>query len=401
MRVLLILILMCGSVYSQEKTDFFIPEELPINKYGCITNGVYREFIISKSSLKFFLLFDKATAAKAKMLCETLNGVDENGIRNFRLNSSINIYLDKDKYVPLVFRKYQVAAYKSLNESDFKFLKLSENDYPIVVAYDNNNKLCGWAKTDDQINKLVCFKSIFNKTIRGKLLTETNKKTVVVKNETIYLTNSNNDTISKSKTDKNGNFELASNMGYQDYNLVVPNNKYSNIILATQEGREIAKMTKTENGFQYKLLDLDISEMSFPKDEEDLAFKFNELHNQNLKNISITENVTFPSGKYKLTSDAKQVIDKVVKILVENPGFSCEVVSHTDSQGDDESNLKLSENRAQSVISYLINEGIDKSRLKGLGKGETELRNRCGNEVKCSDKEHEYNRRTEFKFIKN
>lgn len=392
--------LLCSHVFSQEKTEFFIPEELAINKYGITINGAYREFIISKSSIKFFLLFDKRTAVKAKALCDMLNGVDENGIRNFRLNSSINICFDKDKNTPFVFRKLAVANYKSLSQSDFSFLKISEDNFPIVVAYDNNNKFCGWAKTNEQINELVCFKSIFNKTIKGKLLTETNKKTIPVRNEVIYLTNTNNDTISKSKTDKNGDFELASNMGYEDYNLVVSNNKYSNIILASQEGREIAKMIRTENGFQYKLLAVDVSTLSYPKDEPDLTFKFKEFDSQNMKNFSITEKIIYPSGKYKLSSEAKLIIDKIAKIISKDPKISLEVISHTDSQGDDASNLKLSQNRSEAVISYLINQGIDKSRLKGIGKGETELRNRCGNDVSCSDKEHEYNRRTEFKFIK-
>jgi outer membrane protein OmpA-like peptidoglycan-associated protein len=51
-------------------------------------------------------------------------------------------------------------------------------------------------------------------------------------------------------------------------------------------------------------------------------------------------------------------------------------------------------------VSYLNSQGIDIKRLKAEGKGETEIRNRCVNGIDCSDKEHEYNRRTEFKFSK-
>ena len=91
----------------------------------------------------------------------------------------------------------------------------------------------------------------------------------------------------------------------------------------------------------------------------------------------------------------------MIVILKASPSVKLEVVSHTDSQGDDASNLKLSENRSNAVISYLVSKGIDRSRLKAVGKGELEIRNRCANGVNCSDKEHEYNRRTEFKFIKN
>ena len=46
-------------------------------------------------------------------------------------------------------------------------------------------------------------------------------------------------------------------------------------------------------------------------------------------------------------------------------------------------------------------EYMNPERLKAIGKGETEIRNRCANNVVCSDKEQEFNRRTEFKFVKN
>ncbi len=80
--------------------------------------------------------------------------------------------------------------------------------------------------------------------------------------------------------------------------------------------------------------------------------------------------------------------------------FKLLVISHTDSQGDDDRNLKLSIKRSETVISYLSSIGIKMDRLKAEGKGEKEIRNRCVNGVDCSDKEHEYNRRTEFKFSK-
>ncbi len=77
-----------------------------------------------------------------------------------------------------------------------------------------------------------------------------------------------------------------------------------------------------------------------------------------------------------------------------------EVISHTDSQGDDASNLVLSPKRAFEVMAYLVQKGIDKNNITSIGMGESQIINRCGNGIECSDKEHEYNSRTEFKFIK-
>ncbi|HRD40691.1 MAG TPA: OmpA family protein, partial [Bacteroidia bacterium] len=83
------------------------------------------------------------------------------------------------------------------------------------------------------------------------------------------------------------------------------------------------------------------------------------------------------------------------------PGVKLEVISHTDSRGDDASNLALSEKRSKAVVDYLASKGIDNSRLTPTGKGEAQIKNRCLNGVECSDKEHELNRRTEFNFLKN
>ena len=94
------------------------------------------------------------------------------------------------------------------------------------------------------------------------------------------------------------------------------------------------------------------------------------------------------------------MLDKVISILKDNPKIKVEVISHTDSQGEDNANLALSLKRATAVTDYLTKNGIDKSRVKAIGNGETAIRNRCRNGVDCSDLEHEYNRRTEFNFIK-
>jgi outer membrane protein OmpA-like peptidoglycan-associated protein len=56
---------------------------------------------------------------------------------------------------------------------------------------------------------------------------------------------------------------------------------------------------------------------------------------------------------------------------------------------------------SNAVVKYLIAKGINPEKLKAIGKGETEIRNRCANNVNCSDKEQEFNRRTEFKYVKN
>jgi outer membrane protein OmpA-like peptidoglycan-associated protein len=86
--------------------------------------------------------------------------------------------------------------------------------------------------------------------------------------------------------------------------------------------------------------------------------------------------------------------------LNENKSYKLDILSHTDAIGDDNSNLELSIKRANAALEYLVSKGIDKNRLKAIGLGETKILNRCINNIICSEKEHEINRRTEFKYTK-
>jgi len=80
--------------------------------------------------------------------------------------------------------------------------------------------------------------------------------------------------------------------------------------------------------------------------------------------------IYFPFNSFQLTGESKIVLDQLIAFLTENPTISIQVQGHTDNIGNDAGNLKLSENRAQSVYDYLIENGIQQIRLtyKGFGK---------------------------------
>lgn len=61
--------------------------------------------------------------------------------------------------------------------------------------------------------------------------------------------------------------------------------------------------------------------------------------------------------------------------------------------------MTLSDNRARSSAQYIISKGISKERITGKGYGESRLVNNCGNNIKCSEKLHQQNRRTEFSVV--
>ncbi len=102
----------------------------------------------------------------------------------------------------------------------------------------------------------------------------------------------------------------------------------------------------------------------------------------------------------RITADSEDIIDKhLLSLLRDKPAIRIEIMSHTDSRGNDDYNLALSQQRAQAVVNYLVNNGINRNRLVARGYGETRLVNRCGNGVNCSEDEHQQNRRTEFRII--
>lgn len=115
----------------------------------------------------------------------------------------------------------------------------------------------------------------------------------------------------------------------------------------------------------------------------------------------VIENIYFDYNKADIRSDAAIELDKIVKLMNENPEIIIELGSHTDCRGSAKYNLDLSDRRAKSSAAYIVSKGIDKSRITGKGYGESQLLNDCkceGNlKSDCSEVEHQLNRRTEFK----
>jgi outer membrane protein OmpA-like peptidoglycan-associated protein/tetratricopeptide (TPR) repeat protein len=110
------------------------------------------------------------------------------------------------------------------------------------------------------------------------------------------------------------------------------------------------------------------------------------------------ENIYYDFDKWNIRADASVELDKVVAFLNENPDIIVELGSHTDSRGSFKYNERLSERRAQSAVDYIVLNGISNKRITAKGYGEYQLVNSCSDGVKCSDEEHQDNRRTEVKI---
>jgi len=106
--------------------------------------------------------------------------------------------------------------------------------------------------------------------------------------------------------------------------------------------------------------------------------------------------IYFDFDRYNIRKDSEIEVQKVIAAMEKYPSLKIKVNSHTDSRGPDAYNLWLSQKRAESTVNYMISKGITQDRLQGEGFGETKLINQCANGVRCSAKEHEFNRRSEF-----
>lgn len=88
----------------------------------------------------------------------------------------------------------------------------------------------------------------------------------------------------------------------------------------------------------------------------------------------VIPNIYFDVAKWELRPDAKENLNELLTILKDNPNIVIELSAHTDMVGNDKANMLLSENRAQSVVDYLIEKGINWDRLQAKGYGETQPR---------------------------
>ncbi|RLD17606.1 MAG: hypothetical protein DRI69_11955 [Bacteroidetes bacterium] len=110
-------------------------------------------------------------------------------------------------------------------------------------------------------------------------------------------------------------------------------------------------------------------------------------------------NIYYDFDDDKILQDAEKDLETIMNLMDEYPTMVIELSSHTDAQGNDAYNERLSQRRAQSAVDWLISAGIEPDRMEAVGYGENQILNKCVNGVRCTDDEHRYNRRTEFKII--
>lgn len=201
-------------------------------------------------------------------------------------------------------------------------------------------------------------------------------------------------------TNAKGAFEFIGLAFDSTYYLSVKNDdpglkKYKLFRLENEAGNKVLEMKREKlTSFGYKIL---------KADEEKIALYYyedpwlNVISKSNTKKeLVITENILYETNSSEISENAKIVLDKIIVVLKQNTTIKLEVGAHTDSRASNDFNLKLSQKRAQRVVDYLVEHGIDGKKLVAVGYGESKLKNKCTDGVVCSEDEHAENRRTEF-----
>jgi peptidoglycan-associated lipoprotein len=193
----------------------------------------------------------------------------------------------------------------------------------------------------------------------------------------------------------------------------------STAAVAVSTGKEPTKIVTNEEGFfslevventDYQLLGskenylnnkIFFSTKGIVKDANSPTQKFEVeiLLDKIYKNKEIVlDNIYYDYDKWDIRIDAQPTLDALARTLIENPKINIELNSHTDCRGNDNYNQELSQRRAQAAVDYLITKGIGSNRLTPRGYGESQPANACVCN-KCTETEHQQNRRTTFKIV--
>jgi outer membrane protein OmpA-like peptidoglycan-associated protein len=111
-------------------------------------------------------------------------------------------------------------------------------------------------------------------------------------------------------------------------------------------------------------------------------------------------NIYYGYGDAELSDLTKKELQPLVMMMQQDPEMVIEIAAHTDSRGKAPFNLNLSQLRADNIRTFLAENNIAADRIKTIGYGETRLKNRCADNVECTEQEHQINRRTEIRALK-
>ena len=196
---------------------------------------------------------------------------------------------------------------------------------------------------------------------------------------TVILFNNEMNEIEKTTTDANGYYSFTANCSKKHY------------IRALKELYQPEEIKLITDAINQKVItnDIYLSKKQIPIEEgTDLAKIFN------------ISKIYFDLDKSNIRPDAEIHLQKIIEVLKQYPNMVIDIRSHTDCRQTHKYNEVLSERRAKSTLEYIVKNKIARNRLTAKGYGETQLVNKCADNVYCTEEEHQMNRRSEFIIVK-
>ncbi|MBK8352505.1 MAG: OmpA family protein [Saprospirales bacterium] len=281
----------------------------------------------------------------------------------------------------------------------FEFSVLRNMDYCFDVNADDyfpNNSICATTKNIQPGQKVFVRIPLLQEKPAGLTVQVIDKKTKLpIDSASIILADKCDGTIQTSVADKEGKscFKVKCNCDFEAIGNArgyLPSQTYAN----TKDKCE--KLVKCGQPIGEVVI-VELDKLIIKNNEPELVMP--KGYNIDSNGYIELKDIYYDFDKWYIRKESETELYKLLSFLIFNPDAIVEIASHTDARAPFDYNIKLSQRRAQSVVNWLADKGITRDRMQPKGYGETKLRNNCADDVKCSEDEHQRNRRTEFKVI--
>ena len=267
----------------------------------------------------------------------------------------------------------------------------SKDDFSIaldstgVKGYFTSNRSGGKGNDDLYFLKIKRIPVIFRGVIKDRDTRD------VLSDATISIIDEKGETIQKSITRSDGQFEFEVNKG-QEYIINVTKEFY----FENEKVITTGKLRPNDEVFSEIFLEEKIEESA---DKAPAPISMEKEEGEDLQVIEL-EYLKYNLNEFEIRPDAAKILDRLAGLMQEFPDLEIRIESHTDSRGSDEYNMLLSKKRAKASFDYLVSKGVDPNRMLYAGYGETRLLNKCANGVECNEEQHEVNRRSIVKVVR-
>lgn len=208
--------------------------------------------------------------------------------------------------------------------------------------------------------------------------------------ETITVIDDQGNMIAVAQTNQTGNFTLSKLFPELSYTFKLSEQSKATQVAITDNGKAIVLPVLKEEAI-YRTAAMDEPIELINENHETILLHAQDLH--------VINRIYYNHSSADLSTEAKDQLQHLAMLLKENPGMNLQLEAHTDATGDEVSNLKLSELRANVALQYLADLGIDRARMKAIALGESQPLNTCSEVHACNEALHAINRRTELKLL--